>query len=148
MQDADEHACRGAECWSAASRMTCGSRGSPTCRSGAGRWRSSAKRRYRAVSSVGAQRVFTERSEQVPPRCRLTGRLRAGWVSGVPVGAGLSDVAPSRGVLVERPPGAGRRRGRARPGSPAPVRMLAWMKLGSARRAGVAGRDGWRLSNP
>ncbi len=37
-------------------------------------WR---KRRYRCRESVCAQRVFVERSVQIPPRHRLTGRLRA-----------------------------------------------------------------------
>ena len=36
-------------------------------------WR---KRRYRCPERRCAQRVFTERSVQVPPRHRLTGRLR------------------------------------------------------------------------
>ena len=37
-------------------------------------WR---KRRYRCPEPACLQQVFPERSEQVPPRCRLTGWLRA-----------------------------------------------------------------------
>jgi len=54
-------------------------------------WR---KRRYRCPETRCAQRVFTERSEQIPPRHRLTGRLRARLEQAASrCGRALSDVA-------------------------------------------------------
>lgn len=59
-------------------------------------WR---KRRYRCVEPTCAQRVFTERSTQVPPRCRLTLRLRD-QLERAASGSGraLADVAGEYGV--------------------------------------------------
>jgi len=54
-------------------------------------WR---KRRYRCPETRCAQRVFTERSEQIPPRHRLTGRLRVRLEQAASrCGRALSDVA-------------------------------------------------------
>ncbi len=54
-------------------------------------WR---KRRYRCVEVRCPQRVFTERSQEIPPRHRLTGRLRARLELAASVSArALSDVA-------------------------------------------------------
>jgi len=54
-------------------------------------WR---KPRYRCPAGECPQRVFTERSEQIPPRHRLTGRLRTGLEQAASrAGRALSDVA-------------------------------------------------------
>jgi transposase len=59
-------------------------------------WR---KRRYRCRETGCAQRVFVERSVQIPPRHRLTGRLRSRLESAASVSArALSDVAAEYGV--------------------------------------------------
>jgi transposase len=59
-------------------------------------WR---KRRYRCAERGCPQRVFTERSDQVPPRHRLTARLRARLESAASRFArALSDVAAEYGV--------------------------------------------------
>ena len=59
-------------------------------------WR---KRRYRCGELACTQRVFTERSEQIPPRHRLTGRLRARLEQAASYSArALSDVATEYGV--------------------------------------------------
>ena len=59
-------------------------------------WR---KSRYRCAEPRCSQRVFTERSAQVPPRCRLTGRLRARLERAASRSArAISDVAAEYGV--------------------------------------------------
>lgn len=59
-------------------------------------WR---KRRYRCRQQRCPQRVFTERSEQIPPRHRLTGRLRHRLEQAASRSArALSDVAVEYGV--------------------------------------------------
>src|SRR5512135_622741 len=59
-------------------------------------WR---KRRYRCLQSPCPQRVFTERSEQIPPRRRLTRRLRDRLEQAASRSArALSDVAAECGV--------------------------------------------------
>ena len=59
-------------------------------------WR---KRRYRCLQSRCPQRVFTERSEQIPPRHRLTRRLRQRLEHAASRSArALSDVAAEYGV--------------------------------------------------
>ena len=59
-------------------------------------WR---KRRYRCLETVCAQRVFVERSVQIPPRHRLTGRLRARLeLAASRTARALSDVAGEYGV--------------------------------------------------
>src|SRR5512142_957796 len=59
-------------------------------------WR---KRRYRCAERGCPQRVFTGRSDQVPPRHRLTARLRARLESAASRSArALSDVAAEYGV--------------------------------------------------
>ena len=59
-------------------------------------WR---KRRYRCLQSRCPQRVFTERSEQIPPRHRLTQRLRDRLEQAASRSArALSDVAAEYGV--------------------------------------------------
>ncbi len=58
-------------------------------------WR---KRRYRCLQSRCPQRVFTERSEQIPPRHRLTQRLRDRLEQAASRSArALSDVAAEYG---------------------------------------------------
>ena len=111
-------------------------------------WR---KRRYRCPERLCAQRVFTERSAQVPPRCRLTARLRARLEQAASRSArALSDVAAEYGVswwsvhraLVVAAVG--------RADVPAaPVRMLGLdeTRARSARWTWADG-EGWRLSNP
>jgi len=59
-------------------------------------WR---KRRYRCPAVWCAQRVFTERSEQIPPRHRLSARLRRRLEQAASRSArALSDVAGEYGV--------------------------------------------------
>jgi len=59
-------------------------------------WR---KRRYRCDELACSQRVFTERSKQIPPRHRLTGRLRERLEQAASYSArALSDVATEYGV--------------------------------------------------
>ena len=59
-------------------------------------WR---KRRYRCRETGCAQRVFVERSVQIPPRHRLTGRLRARLeLAASRTARALSDVAGEYGV--------------------------------------------------
>jgi transposase len=111
-------------------------------------WR---KRRYRCAERGCSQRVFTERSEQVPPRHRLTTRLRRRLEHAASASArALSDVAEEYGVswwsvhhaLVT----AAAERADA---APPPVRMLGLdeTRARSARWTWVDS-DGWRLSNP
>ena len=111
-------------------------------------WR---KRRYRCAERGCAQRVFTERSEQVPPRHRLTQRLREKLESAASGSArALSDVAAeyrvswwsvSRALVL-----AAVERAAAQP---PPVRMLG---LDETRARSPRWRwedgTGWRLSNP
>src|SRR5512135_1564406 len=59
-------------------------------------WR---KRRYRCAQRGCPQQIFTERSAQVPPRYRLTGRLRSRLEQAASGSArALSDVAAEYGV--------------------------------------------------
>lgn len=111
-------------------------------------WR---KRRYRCAERRCPQRVFTERSMQVPPRCRLTARLRARLEQAASCSArALSDVAAEYGVswwsvhrslvvaAVERADVP-----------PPPVRVLGLdeTRARSLRWSWMDG-EGWRLSNP
>jgi transposase len=111
-------------------------------------WR---KRRYRCRERRCPQRVFTERSTQVPPRCRLTARLRARLEQAASRSArALSDVAAEYGVSwwsVHRAlVAAAVEHTNVRL---APVRMLG---LDETRARSVrwtwADGEGWRLSNP
>lgn len=111
-------------------------------------WR---KRRYRRREPQCRQRVFTERSEQVPPRHRLTARLRAKLERAASGSArALADVASEYGVswwsvhrALERAAAA-----RAKTGLP-PVRTLGLDET-RARSLRWSWEDGtgWRLSNP
>src|SRR5512134_3985291 len=111
-------------------------------------WR---KRRYRCAERGCPQRVFTERSDQVPPRHRLTARLRARLESAASRCArALSDVAAEYGVswwsvhralvlaTVDRATEA-----------PPPVRMLGLDET-RARSVRWTWEDGtgWRSSSP
>jgi transposase len=111
-------------------------------------WR---KRRYRCRERRCPQRVFTERSVQVPPRCRLTARLRTRLEQAASRSArAISDVAAEYDVswwsvhqaLVVAAVG------RTQVPLP-PVRMLGLdeTRARSPRWSWVDG-DGWRLSNP
>jgi len=111
-------------------------------------WR---KRRYRCLERGCPQRVFTERSVQIPPRCRLTERLRAKLESAASRSArSLADVAADYGVSwwsVNRAlVGAAVERGAV----PLPsVRMLGLDETRARSARWVWERDaGWRLSNP
>jgi len=111
-------------------------------------WR---KRRYRCPEPRCGQRVFTERSAQLPPRRRLTERLRVRLEQAASHSArALSDVAAEYGVswwsvqrallvaAVDRAKVA-----------PPPVRMLGLdeTRARSLRWTWAKGA-GWRLSNP
>ena len=111
-------------------------------------WR---KRRYRCREWRCPQRVFTERSVQVPPRCRLTGRLRTRLEQAASGSArALSDVAAEYGVSwwsVHRAlVAAAVEHTKVRL---APVRMLGLDET-RARSVRWVWDDGagWRLSNP
>ena len=110
-------------------------------------WR---KRRYRCVERRCTQRVFTERSEQVPPRHRLTRRLRGKLEQAASRSArALSDVAAEYGVswwsvhralVLAAVPATS---------PPPPVRVLGLDET-RARALRWTWEDGagWRLSNP
>src|SRR5512135_1447161 len=114
-------------------------------------WR---KRRYRCLEPACRQRVFTERSAQVPPRHRLTGRLRARLAQAASRSArALSDVAAEYAVSWWSVNRAVVRQAVERAAAPLPpVRMLGldetrtrsprwiWQTEGTS--------PGWRLSNP
>jgi transposase len=111
-------------------------------------WR---KRRYRCAEPRCPQRVFTERSAQVAPRCRLTGRLRTRLEQAASRSArALSDVAAEYGVswwsvhqalLVAAIDRAGV------PAAPVQVLGLDETRARSPRWTWVHDA-GWRLSNP
>ena len=111
-------------------------------------WR---KRRYRCAERGCPQRVFTERSEQVPPRHRLTARLRARLESAASRSArALSDVAAEYGVSWWSVHRALVAAALARAAcAPPPVRLLGLDET-RARSLRWAWEDeaGWRLSNP
>lgn len=86
-------------------------------------WR---KRRYRCVEPRCSQRVFTERSAQVPPRCQLTGRLRQRLEQAASVSACPGGACTRRLFL----PRSSASRCRRRCG------CSGWMRPGPARRAG------------
>jgi transposase len=110
-------------------------------------WR---KRRYRCAEPRCSQRVFTERSEQVPPRHRLTARLRVRLEQAASRSArALSDVAAEYGVswwsvhralivaAVER--------------AQAPLPLVRTLGLDETRTRSLRwawADDGWHLSNP
>jgi len=116
-------------------------------------WR---KRRYRCGESVCAQQVFTERSVQVPPRHRLTGRLRDRLQRAASRSArALSDVAGEyrvswwsvqRALVVEAARLTARRAG----SPPSLVRMLGLdeTRARSVRWVFDDDEQRWRLSNP
>lgn len=111
-------------------------------------WR---KRRYRCLERRCSQRVFTERSVQIPPRCRLTGRLRARLERAASRSArSLADVAAEYGVswwsVNHALVGAAVRRGAV---TLPPVRRLGLDETRARSLRWVWQRDvGWRLSNP
>ena len=113
-------------------------------------WR---ERRYRCLEPACPQRVFTQRSEQVPPRIGSPGGRAPG--SSRPPGLGADAGRRRRGVrrvVMERAPGAGRCGPRAGCGAAAadadagpgrdPARSVRWIWSDQGTRAG------WRLSNP
>jgi transposase len=116
-------------------------------------WR---KRRYRCPERACRQRVFTERSTQIPPRHRLTTRLpeRLEWAASRSARA-VSDVAAEYGVSWWTVHRALVVKAAALAGDPGPVRMLGLdeTRTRSPRWEwhdddGAAGTVGWRLSNP
>jgi len=115
-------------------------------------WR---KRRYWCREAACAQRVFTERSEQVPPRRRLTLRLRerleqaasrsARAVADVAGEYGVSWWSVQRALVVKAA-----QLEAARSGVSAPVRMLGLdeTRARSVRWIFDSDQERWRLSNP
>ena len=110
-------------------------------------WR---KRRYRCAEPLCPQRVFTERSEQIGPRRRLTGRLRTRLEEAASRSArAISDVARDYGVswwsvhraLVDKAVAVTDR-------PLAPVRMLGLDETRARSLRWIFKEDGWRLSNP
>ena len=112
-------------------------------------WR---KRRYRCPEQRCPQRVFTERSEQIPPRHRLTGRLRARLEQAASYSArALSDVAEEYGVSWWSVQHALVVTAAARaPGELPPVRMLGLdeTRARSMRWNFDPELSRWRLSDP
>src|SRR5512142_2241620 len=110
-------------------------------------WR---KRRYRCGEPACPQQVFTERSVQIPPRRRLTLRLRARLEEAASRSArAMYDVARDYGVswwsvhraLVDKAP--------TRTASPLEaVRMLGLDETRARSLRWVWEDDGWRRSNP
>jgi transposase len=110
-------------------------------------WR---KRRYRCAEPSCPQRVFTERSEQIPPRRRLTLRLRTRLEQAASRSArAISDVARDYGVswwsvhraLVDRAVALTDR-------LLEPVRMLGLDETRARSVRWIFDSDRWRLSNP
>lgn len=110
------------------------------------RWR---KRRYACPEGRCPRRTFTETSAQVPPRHRLTGRLRARLESAASHSArALSDVAAEYGVswwsvqhaLVVTAAGL--------LPDPAPVRLLGLDETRARSVRWLFGEAGWRRSEP
>ena len=113
-------------------------------------WR---KRRYRCPEPRCAQRVFTERSTQVPPRHRLTGRLRDRLERAASGSArALSDVAAEYRVswwsvqraLVFKAAALSA----ASETAPGPVRMLGLDETRARSVRWIFDEQRWRLSNP
>lgn len=111
------------------------------------RWR---KRRYRCAERSCPQRVFTERSEQIGPRRRLTLRLRARLEQAASRSArAASDVAREYGVSWWSVHEAMVDRAVALTDRPlAPVRMLGLDETRARSLRWIFDADGWRLSNP
>ncbi|HLZ38469.1 MAG TPA: ISL3 family transposase, partial [Mycobacteriales bacterium] len=111
-------------------------------------WR---KRRYRCAERGCPQRVFTERSDQVPPRHQLTARLRTKLEAAASRSArALSDVAAEYGVFWWSVHRALVAAALARAAcAPPPVRLLGLDET-RARSLRWAWEDGtgWRLSSP
>ncbi len=110
------------------------------------RWR---KRRYACSEGACPRRTFTETSTEVPPRHRLTGRLRAKLESAASGSArSISDVAGEYGVswwsvqraLVVTAAGL-------RP-DPTPVRVLGLDETRARSVRWLFGAAGWRRSEP
>jgi transposase len=110
------------------------------------RWR---KRRYACSESACPRRTFTETSTEVPPRHRLTGRLRAKLESAASGSArALSDVAAEYGVswwsvqhaLVVTAAGL--------LPDPTPVRVLGLDETRARSVRWLFGATGWRRSEP
>ena len=112
-------------------------------------WR---KRRYRCTEQRCPQRIFTERSDQVPPRYRLTARLRTRLEQAASRSArALSDVAAEYGVSWWSVHRALVAAAVIRAGGPVqPVRMLGLdeTRARTPRWTWDADPPGWRLSNP
>jgi len=110
-------------------------------------WR---KRRYRCAEPLCPQRVFTERSEQIPPRRRLTGRLRTRLEEAASRSArAISDVARDYGVSWWSVHRALVDKAVALTDSPLePVRMLGLDETRARSLRWIFNEDGWRLSNP
>ncbi len=109
-------------------------------------WR---KRRYLCGESACARRVFTETSEQVPPRHRLTGRLRGKLEAAASVSArSCADVAREYGVsdwsvhksLLDKAIGL--------LGEPHPVRRLGLDETRTRSVRWILAEAGWRRSDP
>jgi len=112
-------------------------------------WR---KRRYRCLEPSCAQRVFTERSVQVPPRHRLTARLRARLERAASGSArALSDVAAEYRVSwwsVQRALVAAAARLAAAPLTAVRMLGLDETRARSLRWVFDQSEQRWRLSNP
>jgi transposase len=109
------------------------------------------KRRYRCAEPRCSQRVFTERSAQVPPRCRLTGRLRARLEQAASRSArAILDVAAEYGVSWWSVHRALVAAAMDCAGVPVPAVRVLGLDETRARllRWYWADGDGWRLSNP
>jgi transposase len=109
-------------------------------------WR---KRRYRCREAACPRRSFTEATDVVPPRSRLTGRLRRRLVTSIAgSNRSVSDVAREYGVswtTAHRALIAAA--GRLLP-APAPTPVLGIDETRATSLRWVFAEAGWRLSNP
>lgn len=110
-------------------------------------WR---KRRYRCPEPGCPQRVFTERSAQLPPRRRLTLRLRERLEQAASRSArAISDVATEYGVSWSSVHRALVDQALSLTGRPGPVRLLGLDETRArSLRWSWTDEAGWRLANP
>lgn len=109
-------------------------------------WR---KRRYRCVESACSRRIFTETSEQVPPRHRLTGRLREKLEAAASGSARSdSDVAREYGVSDWSVHKALVDKAVRLLAQPRPVRRLGLDETRTRSVRWVLDEAGWRRTDP
>ncbi len=100
------------------------------------------KRRWKCVEPACPRQTFTERLPQIPPRCRLTGRLRE--LAGAEVaGRGITPAEAGRWHQVSWPVAHQAFIELAEPRLAAPAAPVAWLGIDEHRR----GRPRWRADD-